>query len=131
VDPMIDRERSKVIDDLTFDGCVDRVQLAPRPNIVVPPSVALTTDGDLAIVTLQRCESAHENEGAPPLHHRTIGGRFVSRLILEGRHAVLRGNVYYWSYRAVRELVVVATNSVEKNSYRYSLRRTSSLGLDH
>ena len=57
VDPEIDRERAKVVNDLLFTGAVRSLALVDRPNVPVTSSNAtgdvLHTDGHMAVLLLQ------------------------------------------------------------------------------
>lgn len=117
IDPMVDRERAKIIDALTFEGCSEKIQMVNRPPMTRPPSRDIVTDGRLAAITLKKCEAtALEGPEIHPHQPRTTGGRFISRLVLEGRYAVLRGNVYYWSYRAARHALPGSTTNRSVNN---------------
>ena len=110
IDPMVDRERAKIIDHLTFEGCAEKIQMVSRPPMTKPPGRDIVTDGRLAAITLKKCEAtAFESTEIHPHQPRTAGGRFISRVVLEGRYAVLRGNIYYWSYRAARHALAGST----------------------
>ncbi|HUS07976.1 MAG TPA: LssY C-terminal domain-containing protein, partial [Bryobacteraceae bacterium] len=103
IDPQIDRERLKVIDDLTFAGCMEKVQLVERPHVSTAGGPAISTDGRLAVITLRDCNAnSFEPLGDAPARERNATGRFMRRLVLEGRYAILRGNIYYWGYRFAR-----------------------------
>lgn len=104
IDPYIDRERNKVLDDLAFAGCVQSLQAVERPGLTEAAGKDDTiTDGRLAVVTLRPCTNRQ-----PFLRYTPVGGspvtRVARRLVLEGKHAILRGNVYYWGYRLVRHV---------------------------
>ncbi len=108
--PIVDRERAKIINDLTFEGCAEKIQMVSRPPMTKPLGRDIVTDGRLAAITLKKCEAtAFESTEIHPHQPRTTGGRFISRLVLEGRYAVLRGNIYYWSYRAARHALAGST----------------------
>ncbi len=59
-DRYIDNERTKVVDDLTFTGCVDAGALVPRPSLnpVQEEANSIVTDGDVAVLQLNACEGA-------------------------------------------------------------------------
>jgi hypothetical protein len=103
IDPQVDRERHKLIEDLTFAGCTEKVQLVDRPSVAKMSAGGILTDGRLAVITLRDCDAgAPSLAGEEPPLERNATGRFMRRLVLEGRQAVLRGNVYYWGYRFAR-----------------------------
>lgn len=100
IDPVIDTERQKIINDLSFAGCVNSIHLTDRTLKTVPDH--FTTDGRIAAVSLHPCEEE-------PLIHEGLKSessrlyRFARRIILESRHSILRGNIYYWSYRGIQK----------------------------
>jgi hypothetical protein len=104
--PRIDFERRKVVNDLQFAGCAGPAGYVERSVSQAgtgEPRVTVT-DGRLAVVALRDCEAQREPEpeGAGPLKPpRTWPLRLVRRMMLEGRQYVLRGNAYYWAYRAI------------------------------
>jgi hypothetical protein len=58
IDPQIDNERAKVVNDLWFTGCVQAASLLPRQSLRVvahrrPP---LETDGEIAVLRLNDCD---------------------------------------------------------------------------
>jgi hypothetical protein len=104
--PRIDFERRKVLNDLQFAGCAGPAGYVERsmPAAGAGESRRTVTDGRLAVVTLRDCEPQPEQEpeGTGPLKPpKTRPLRLVRRMLLEGRQYVLRGNAYYWAYRAV------------------------------
>jgi len=104
IDPQIDREREKVLNDLSYAGCVAGLSRLERPNVARGPADGgrIVTDGTLAAVVLRPCRPAPERgEDLPPLKHSmaALGAR---RVILETRHYLIRGNAYYLAYRGAR-----------------------------
>lgn len=61
IDPNIDNERSKVVNDLIFAGCVDAAELIDRPMVpketVNGSGQKVSTDGRLLVVELNACRS--------------------------------------------------------------------------
>lgn len=103
IDPAVDTERTKIINDLSFAGCTERVDLIDRPLESFPGDV--TTDGQLAAITLRDCDPDQAEQAPlgshldpPPIPHR-----LVRRMILESKHSLLRGNVYYWGFMGLRK----------------------------
>jgi hypothetical protein len=58
-DRYIDNERAKIVNDLVFTGCIDRGALVPRPslNTVRGGPQSVFTDGDVAVLQLNTCDS--------------------------------------------------------------------------
>jgi hypothetical protein len=112
--PNIDDERSMVIRDLNFAGCVKSVSYVSRP--AMPRSAhnatgeAMHTDGSIAVVALQDCQPAN-----PELDHREQSGiyrpgnhvfRYLRRSILTVRNDFFRANIIYGAYDLGRMTVM-------------------------
>lgn len=105
IDPMIDGEREKIIRDLVFAGCSEPARYVDRPQSVQMKSTGkeAITDGRLAVLVLRDCvvpQLATAGELPDPPGSRLT--RLARRVTLETRNYLLRGNVYYMAYRAVR-----------------------------
>jgi hypothetical protein len=105
VDRAIDRERSKVLNDLTYAGCVLVNGLIQRPKLEQPPpadTVQAITDGAAAAVVLQDC--TRPEPAAPQLTKRRRSGLALisRRIVLETRNYWTRSNAYYWAQRGLR-----------------------------
>jgi LssY C-terminus len=90
-DPRIDNERAKVVDDLTFTGCVDRAQLLTRnsPDILQDPNAArLATDGQIAVVRLNDCNTPETMAGVETVSLSQPRGP-LSRVLISFRKGVL------------------------------------------
>jgi hypothetical protein len=102
IDPLIDRERSTVVNDLVSAGCVAGVGSVERPQAVRLPGRRLpsVTDGNAVVLFLQDCSiPGPVSPGLQePRHSRAT--LVVRSFFLENREYLLRGNVYYWGYRA-------------------------------
>lgn len=103
IDRRIDLERAKVINDLSFAGCVETPQYVTRPGLAQRQREAeeIVTDGQLAVLTLRSCETPLAGPPPPPSPPQSRLARIARRMMLEGRQYALRGNAYYWIYRAV------------------------------
>lgn len=103
IHPNIDWERSKVINDLAFAGCVEPAAFVDREAAVRQGDSAsgVVTDGRVAVVSLRTSCSGPQNTFSPdmptPPHNHAV--RIARRMMLEGRQYVLRGNPYYLVYR--------------------------------
>jgi hypothetical protein len=102
--PAIDEERSTVIRDLDFAGCVSSVNYVPRPGVPTATRNAIGdvmhTDGSVAVVTLQTCSTTEPSLDAKdnifkPGNHVF---RFFRRQILTFRNDMLRANAIYGIY---------------------------------
>ncbi len=58
-DSNIDNERAKIVNDLAFTGCVTKGALIPRDSLKPEPngSTTIHTDGEIAVLELNSCES--------------------------------------------------------------------------
>ena len=106
ISPDIDEERSKVIRDLNFAGCVNSVSYVARPGISTitqnATGDAVRTDGSIAVVQLKDCEPVN-----PELNANSNGGnfkpgnhvfRYLRREILTFRNDIWRANIIYGIY---------------------------------
>ena len=111
--PAIDDERSAVIRDLNFAGCVKSVTYVSRPGM--PTSVhnatgdVMYTDGSVAVIDLQACHPID-----PQLDSNSNGGsfkagntvfRYLRKEILTFRNDIWRANIIYGAYDAGRMAV--------------------------
>jgi hypothetical protein len=102
----IDEERSTVIRDLNFAGCVRSVSYVSRPRMPITARNAtgdmMRTDGLVAVVTLQDCQPNDpqlelESKG----HSFKPGGyvfRYIRRQILTFKNDIWRANIIYGVY---------------------------------
>ena len=112
--PNIDDERSTVIRDLNFAGCVKSVTYVARPE--VPTSLhnatgdLMRTDGSVAVVSLQECQRVD-----PQFASDQKGGsfrpgnyvfRYIRRQILTFRNDMFRANIIYGAYDVGRMTVM-------------------------
>lgn len=101
IDARIDAEREKVVNDLLYTGCLPPAAYIPRPAAIRNNEVS--SDGRLAVMVLKDpCATLPEfAEPDAPAHPKSRATRIARRMMLEGRQYALRGNAYYWAYRAV------------------------------
>lgn len=128
IDPTIDNERNKIVNDLAFTGCVDAVEMVPRPFVPKDAHNAthdpLLTDGDMAVVQLNAC--ATPRPFVQPAEDVAIGPalgnpvqRGFRRFFLSMKHQLWRGNVVYASVsRAVTGVKMVFGHKPEKTPER-------------
>ena len=98
IDQYIDNERSKVVNDLNYTGCVDAMELVPRPWV---PQDAynstgdkLRTDGAVAVMRINNCahpRTTPEDDAVPPPRLQRVARDTVLAL----RNDLWRGNVVY------------------------------------
>lgn len=98
IDQYLDNERSKVTNDLEFTGCVESIDLVPRPWV---PQDAynstgdrLRTDGDAAVLRINDCANPH----ATPATVAPRAGAFERserNTALTIKDTLYRGNLIY------------------------------------
>jgi hypothetical protein len=98
IDQYLDNERSKVVDDLDFTGCVDHVGLVSRPWV---PQDAynstgdrLLTDGAAAVLFLNDCAAPRTTPLTPALR-AGLFERSERNTVLTIKDQLYRGNVVY------------------------------------
>lgn len=112
IDAWIDDERTKIVNDLMFTGCVSGFELIERPWLPEDArrsgELELHTDGAVAVVLLNACQSVEH--GFPALEASDIapmGGRWqrgVRQGALIARNDVLRGNLGWQAWEGARWL---------------------------
>ena len=105
IDPEIDNERSKIVNDLLLTGCVYGLQLLDRPRAPRVTQNAtgdrLVTDGQVAVVRLKDCPASYPQELAQqkPARAGSFLVRGVRQFDLTMRNAFLRDNIGWQAYR--------------------------------
>lgn len=104
ISPYLDQERGKVINDLTFAGCVEAPSYVDRQEAmrVRQRGKGVSSDGKLAVLTVRDCAPPVLLALNEPLAKPSAPRRLVRRFLLETRNYLLRGNVYYYAYKAFR-----------------------------
>jgi LssY C-terminus len=101
IDPQTDGERGKVVTDLGFALCSEKVSFLERtPDGSAAWNPAIQTDGRLAVIWLRPCAGGVLNENPPLQAPGSKTKRMARRFVLETRQYFLRDNMYYWAYRA-------------------------------
>jgi hypothetical protein len=134
IDQYIDNERSKVVDDLIFTGCVAAVQLVPRPWV---PKDAynstgdrLRTDGAIAVMEMTDCshpKTTPDDNAVPPSRLE----RITRDTVLTLRNDVLRGNLGYQGYAGVKWLRNYWRTKDELKPERGTWRKANIAGVDY
>lgn len=98
IDPYLDNERSKIINDLVFTGCVTSIEMVPRPWV---PKDAynstgdrLRTDGDAAVLTMNDCTDPRTTPTTEALRARWAE-RGERNTALTVKNTLYRGNLIY------------------------------------
>jgi hypothetical protein len=106
ISPNIDNERSTVIRDLNFAGCVKSVTYVQRPGIATITQNAVgdtvRTDGSIAVVELKDCQPVDPELSAGVRSATFKPGnhvfRYIRREILTFRNDIWRANIVYGIY---------------------------------
>ncbi len=109
----IDAERSTVIRDLNFAGCVRSVTYVSRPEMPIAThnatGDAMHTDGSVAVVALRDCHPGSLQLDPSPKGGNykpgNIAFRYVRKEILTFRNDIFRANIIYGIYDAGRMTV--------------------------
>jgi hypothetical protein len=104
IDPLIDRERRTVVEHLRFAGCTSDVQMVARRQLAELDLRHMETDGRAAVLSLRACAPSASNAAwiDSSLGPRPAApARIFRRFALEMRYSILRGNAYYWGFRAI------------------------------
>ena len=110
IDEFIDSERAKVVNDLVYTGCVDGVELVPRPWV---PKQArnsngekLLTDNAVAVVRLNDCDNPRRSDMEVAARPGRVTGNMAMRVGRQGlltlRNNVVRGNLVWQGADGVR-----------------------------
>ena len=111
--PDIDNERSTVIRDLNYAGCVKSVSYVARPEVPNTTRNAtgdnMRTDGSIAVIALQSCQPTTP-QGEPNAKRINFKAgnhafRFIRRQILTFKNDMLRANIIYVLYDGGRMAV--------------------------
>lgn len=104
IDPRIDIERSFVLNDLEDAGCAGSVEIVERPELEAGRTnrTLRVTDGALAVVKLRTCSQPMLRQRYARSRDHRIHYRLTRRIVLESRNYVVRGNPYYYAFRAIR-----------------------------
>jgi hypothetical protein len=125
--PAIDDERSTIIRDLDFAGCVSSVRYVARPEVPMSTRNAvgdvMHTDGLVAVVALQHCKPVEPQPDAGNARFRpgNYAFRFIRRQILTFRNDIVRANIIYGAYDVGRMTFVALHHPSPKAIERSSL----------
>jgi LssY C-terminus len=104
IDPLVDRERSKVMNDLTAAACLRGIQIVDREFAARGRNFSddVQTDGALWAARVGSCQAASNSLFTPSKHKRSRAALSARRVILETRHYLTRGSAYHYAYQSVR-----------------------------
>jgi len=134
LDEPIDNERTKVVNDLMFTGCVDSLDMVPRPWV---PQDAynstgdrLLTDGEAAVLHINDCQ--HPRTVAPvPAPAPARGQRITRDTSLTIRSDLYRGNFIYQGIAGAFKLHDYMRSSSELAPDAGAWRKTDAYGADY
>jgi len=115
IDSNIDEERSKVINDLAFTGCIDSSEWVERPWISQflqnGSGQKIETDRSIAVLKFNECKAPYDggvDRGTTLPGRGSLLERGVRHAVLRFRNDVVRGNLIWqstsWAYRFSRML---------------------------
>ena len=119
VEPNVDRERNRIVRDLTLAGCVDTVDDVARPAmphfVVNATDGQMHTDGAIAVVQLRDCSNplfAKDDLGAPEVAVRPKSkfARYIRTQVLSARN-LWRENALYDAFDITRTSIVAIRRS--------------------
>jgi hypothetical protein len=134
IDQHIDNERSKVVNDLMFTGCVDSLDMVERPwvprDAYNSTGDRLLTDGEAAVVRLNDCDAPHTTPTppAPPPRRTERATRDTSLTI---RNDLYRGNFIYMGIDGIRQALNYFKTSNELPPDKGAWRKTDASGSDY
>ena len=104
-DPLIDNERTKVLNDLSFTGCVEGAELLTRDSVENrgDQSPFSGTDGKIAVIRVNDCRVPHSPvfEAAKPGPHKQ---RRVVQALVALENDIIRSNPISFASNTVRLL---------------------------
>lgn len=98
IDEYIDNERSKVVNDLEFTGCVEAMNLVPRPWVPLDAYNStgdrLRTDGATAVIKISDCQNPKTTSNSVALRPNKFK-RYTRNTMLSIKDDLYRGNLIY------------------------------------
>jgi len=130
--PNIDEERSTVIRDLNFEGCIKSISYVSRPEIPTSTHNAtgdvVRNDGAVAVVSLQDCRPENPQLALEPGSRSFKPGnyafRYVRKQILTFRNDIWRANIIYGAYDVGRMTWMAFRRQPEMAQYEVSEPKT-------
>jgi hypothetical protein len=115
--PNIDEERSAVVRDLSFAGCVQSVRYVSRSSspvsLINATGDVMHTDNAVAVIKFKDCHPDFPQPGAEPASYKPGNHlfRFARRQILTFRNDIFRANIIYGSYQGTRMALTAMRHS--------------------
>lgn len=109
INEQIDAEREKIVNDLSFTGCVAGVERVERPWVPRLTRNAtgdrMATDGAVVVLKLNECESPRRTASHPsPPQSGSAVQRGLRQVSLKVRDSAIRGNLFYQGFEGIRYL---------------------------
>jgi hypothetical protein len=108
IDPNIDLEREKIINDLFAAGCLARWTYAGRPGVpkysINATDDLMQTDRTLAVLRLRDCRDPElpAAGGRAKVKHGSTFRRWARKQILTLRYDLVHANIFGGAYQAIR-----------------------------
>ncbi len=134
IDQHIDNERSKIVNDLVFTGCVENLDMVERPwvphDAYNSTGDRLLTDGEAAVLRISDCQSpkATPDTAAPPPPR---GKRITRDTALTIRSDLYRGNLIYQGIYGTMAATKYFRSSKELPEDTGSWRMTDASGAQY
>jgi LssY C-terminus len=134
IDQHIDNERSKVVNDLLFTGCVESLDMVERPwvprDAYNSTGDRLLTDGEAAVMRISDCNDPHKTPDTPaPAPNRTQ--RATRDTALTIRSDLYRGNFIYMGIAGGIKVRDYLRSSSELPPDTGSWRKTDASGANY
>lgn len=100
IDPAIDHERAKVVNDLAFTGCIESANLLKR-NAAAATGHTVKTDGGIAAVRFNSCEQPQTMPGARA-QMTPLNPRWFPHVLKSFADDLARSNPFFTAYNTFR-----------------------------
>ncbi len=134
IDQHIDNERSKVVNDLMYTGCVESLDMVERPwvprDAYNSTGDRLLTDGEAAVLRIGRCDNPRTTPATPAVAPARPQ-RIVRDTSLTVRNDVYRGNLIYQGISGAFKVKNFLKESSELPPDTGSWRKTDASGSDY
>jgi len=134
IDQHIDNERSKVVNDLMFTGCVENLDMVDRPwvphDAYNSTGDRLLTDGEAAVLRINACENPRTTPTTPALPPNRFQ-RSTRNTALTIRNDLYRGNLIYQGISGGLKARDFLRSSSELPPDSGSWRKTDASGAEY
>jgi hypothetical protein len=125
IDPLIDNERAKVLNDLAYTGCLDAATLMTRDSSdgTVQREPFTSTDGKIAVVRMSQCLQPRQMPADSAEFHPGRRTRAVQALVAL-RDDLIRTNPISLAFNTTR--LLRAHGDPQINGFMFNGRKTDS-----